>query len=57
MKRGLNDVIEDLRQENDKLLEVIREAYNVTECNCGDGCLGTCTHSKLGAALARAEGK
>jgi hypothetical protein len=42
---------------NHELLNVAEEIIdnNFTSCNCGDECNGTCTHSKLMLAIAKAK--
>ena len=46
-----------MSQELQELLNVAEEIIDnkFTSCNCGDECNGTCTHSKLMLAIAKAK--
>ena len=37
------------------LLSAAKEAYDITECNCGEKCDGSCTHATLLTAINKVE--
>lgn len=39
-----------------QMSEALDEALQFVDCNCGEVCAGTCTHSKMTAALKLARG-